>query len=120
MSLVYSAMERSPPPPPPPRTRKGPPLLKHTHKHNAYHAGPYAPTRRPMPSTQVSLHYTSGAFGTLPPSHPHLYISETVGHYPFQPPTPKKREREVQRVQVKGEDGVLRLIPVCFRCAQTV
>ncbi len=63
-SIVCSAVAH-PPTPSPPRT---PQRAPHSHAYiKSYHAGPYASTRRHMPSTQVSLLYTPGAICTLPP-----------------------------------------------------
>ncbi len=101
----YCVLSRgAPPAPPPPRT---PQRAPHPHVYiETYHADPYASTRRHMLSTQVSLLYTQGASGTLPPFPPIpiCTLLKVVGHFPFQPP-PSKKERDVQHIQVKGGGG---------------
>jgi hypothetical protein len=95
---VYSAVVRPPPPHPPEPPKRAPYAQAYI---QTYHAGPYAPTHRLMPSAHVSLHYTPGAICTLPP--PYLYTFEICRAFSLSASPPSKRERDVQHVQVKGE-----------------
>jgi hypothetical protein len=86
-------------------------------------------------TTQVPVHSPAGTcrqprypcstprvqFAPCPLPPPCLYTSKFYrAFFPFNLP-PSKRERDVQQVQVKGGGGgVLGLIPVCFRWAQTI
>jgi hypothetical protein len=122
--LLCTRSWSAPPPPPPPRTRKGPPVLKYTHKHKNIHttqvpmyppAGPCRKPRYPRSTPRVPL----APCPLFPPPSLSIHfwncraLSLSASH-------PQKEGKGSSASSGKGEDGVLRLIPVCFWCAQTV
>ena len=102
--IVCSAVAR-PPAPPPPRT---PQRAPHPHAYiKAYHADPYASTRRRMPSTQVSLLYTPGASCTLPPfpPPPYLYTSESCKAFSLSTSPPLRGKGMFSTFRLGGGRG---------------
>jgi hypothetical protein len=120
--LLCAQSWRAPRPPTPQNSPRGPPSsCIHKNILKTYYAGSYASTRRHMPLTQVSLLYTPGAICTLPPSPPpYLYTSKVCKAFSLSISPPLRGKGMFITFRLRGGGGVLGLIPVCFRLAQTI
>ncbi len=110
--VVYCVLSRGAPPTPQ-NSPKGPPFSC-IHKNIPRGSLCIHPPAHAVNPGIPTLHPGCNLHCPFPP--PHICtLLKFIGHFPFQPP-PSKRERDVQHVQVKGGgEGLIRLIPVCFR-----